>query len=249
MRSRGPLGAAALLLALTGCSGDAEAPTLRVYAAASLAATFEEIATLFEADHDGVEVELVLGGSSDLAAQIGEGAPADVFAAADEPTMGTLVEEDLATGTPEVFATNALEIAVSPGNPADVRSVADLARPGLRLVLCAPEVPCGAAAARAARAAGVALEPVSEEQSVSDVLGKVRSGEADAGLVYVTDVLAAGGAVAGVDVPAPGAAANRYPIVPVAGSAEPDLAAAFRDLVLGPEGQRVLRAAGFAPAP
>lgn len=232
---------------LTGCSDADDGPVLRVYAAASLAATFEEIAALFEAEHDGVEVELVLGGSSDLAAQIGEGAPADVFASADEPTMATLVEDDLASGAPRVFASNTLEVVVPPGNPAGVRSFADLARPGLRLVTCAPEVPCGAAAARAARAAGVTLAPVSEEQSVTDVLGKVRSGEADAGLVYVTDVAAAAGSVESVG-PVPGGTANRYPIVPVLGSDEPGLAAAFGDLVLGPEGQRVLRAAGFAPA-
>src|SRR6478609_10624562 len=166
--------------------------TLTVYAAASLTSTFEEIGQRFEAEHDGVRVEFSFGGSSDLVAQIQQGAPADVFASADSANMDKLTAEDLQAADPEDFATNTLEIAVPPDNPAGVASFADLAEDGINVVVCAPEVPCGAATVKVEEATGVDIRPVSEEQSVTDVLAKVTSGEADAGLVYVTDVLAAG---------------------------------------------------------
>lgn len=222
---------------------------LRVFAAASLAQSFEQLAEEFEADHSGVEVELSLGGSSDLVAQIREGAPADVFAAADTVTMDTLVEAGLEGQQPREFATNTLEIVTPPENPAAVGTFADLARDDLNLVVCAPEVPCGAAARRAAEVAGVALSPVSEEQSVADVLAKVASGEADAGLVYVTDVRSAGDAVLGITFPESGEVVNTYPITTVAGTAEPELADAFVDLVLSDAGRSVLREAGFGSPP
>lgn len=240
-----------LVLALTvGCGGAAGADdrTLMVYAAASLGDGFEELAEEFEAAHDGVEVRLNLAGSSDLAAQIQQGAPAEVFASADEQTMARLVADGL-VGEPRVFAANTLQIAVPPGNPAGIESIDDLGAAGadeVSLVVCAPQVPCGAATRELAAAAGVELAPVSEEQSVTDVLGKVASGEADAGLVYVTDVRAAGGEVEGIDVPRAAAAVNRYPIATVTdddGAAT--LAEEFVDLVLGPTGQEVLAAAGF----
>ncbi len=183
----------ALLLSLAGCGGsDDEATTLTVYAAASLTASFGQLADEFEREHPGTEVQLSFGGSSDLVTQIQEGAHADVFASADLATMQKLTDDDLADGDPQDFATNTLEIAVPPGNPAGIRGLADLAAPGVNLVVCAPEVPCGAATRAVADAAGVTLNPVSEEQSVTDVLAKVTSGEADAGLVYRTDVQAAG---------------------------------------------------------
>ena len=240
------------LLVVTGCGddptdagGDAET-TLTVYAAASLSNTFEEIATEFEAEHEGVAVELNTGGSSDLVAQIIEGAPADVFASADVANMDKLVAEDLQGADPVEFAANTLQIATPPDNPAGIASFADLAGDDVRLVICAPEVPCGAATQAVAEIAGVTLTPVSEEPSVTDVLGKVTSGEADAGLVYVTDVTAAGDAVLGIEFPESSEVVNIYPVAPVEGSDEADLAQEFVDLVLSDTGQSILQAAGFA---
>lgn len=237
----------ALALPLAACGGDSDdagsTDTVTVYAASSLTAAFGEIAQDFEADHDGVEVKLSFGGSSDLVTQIQNGAPADVFASADTATMDELVADDLTAADPQDFATNTLEIAVPPGNPAGISSFADLAKPGVQLVVCAPEVPCGAAAQQVADDAGVTLEPVSEEQSVTDVLGKVTSGEADAGLVYVTDVQAAGDDVEGITFPESAGVVNTYPIAPVKGAG--DLAQQFVEFVLGDTGQQVLADAGF----
>ena len=222
--------------------------TLTVYAAASLTATFEEIGEEFEAAHDGVEVEFNFAGSSDLVAQIQEGAPADVFASADEANMEKLTAEDLQGTDPQTFASNTLEIAVPEGNPAGIATFDDLAGDDVNLVICAPEVPCGAAAQKVAESAGVTLSPVSEEQSVTDVLAKVASGEADAGLVYVTDVIASD-AVQGIEFPESSAAVNVYPIATVAASENADLAEEFVELVVGETGQAILAEAGFAPAP
>jgi molybdate transport system substrate-binding protein len=239
--------AVVVLAALAGCGQGAsdDTTTLRVFAASSLSTSFERLAEDFEADHDGVTVELSSGGSSDLVAQIQEGAPADVFAAADTANMDKLVDAGLAGQDPQAFATNTLEIVTPPGNPAGVASFADLAADGLNLVVCAPEVPCGAAALRVAEVAGVTLSPVSEEQSVADVLAKVTSGEADAGLVYVTDVRSAGDAVLGITFPESDEVVNTYPITTVEDSAKADLAREFVDLVLSDSGQGVLRDAGF----
>ncbi|WP_436701697.1 molybdate ABC transporter substrate-binding protein [Nocardioides sp. BYT-33-1] len=247
-------GAAVLLtLPLAACGDDGGGSTggendgtrtLTVFAAASLTMTFEELEQEFEDAHDGVDVKLSFGGSSDLVAQLIEGAQADVFASADTATMDTLVAADLAAGDPTEFATNTLMIAVPPGNPAGIATLADLTEKDVDLVLCQPEVPCGSAALKVAEAAGLTLAPVSEEQSVTDVLAKVESGEADAGLVYVTDVTAAGDAVEGVEFPEAAGVVNRYPIVAVDGAPHPDLAQAWIDLVLG-DGRAVLAAAGF----
>lgn len=239
------LACAVLLTPLAGCGDDSDAgdaTTVTVFAAASLTQTFTDLAAEFEAQHDGVEVRLSFGGSADLVEQIRQGAPADVFASADAETMakaGALVSS-VAT-----FATNTLEIAVPPGNPAGIASLADLERDGLRLVVCASEVPCGAATRRVAEVAGVALRPVSEEQAVTDVLGKVAAGEADAGLVYRTDVIGAGGDVDGVAFPEAAGVVNRYQIGVVAQSEESDLASRFMGFVLGDTGQRTLARAGF----
>ena len=222
--------------------------TLTVFAAASLTTAFEQLAEDFEAEQDGVQVELNFGGSSDLVAQIQEGAPADVFASADTAIMDKLVDAGLAGQDPQDFAANTLQIVTPRENPAGVETFADLAQDGLNLVVCAPEVPCGAAALRAADVVGVTLSPVSEEQSVADVLAKVTSGEADAGLVYVTDVRAAGDSVQGIAFPEASEAVNTYPITTVEGSDEPTLAEAFVELVLSGAGQAVLREAGFARA-
>jgi len=228
----------------SGSADEAPEQTLTVLAAASLTATFTALAADFEADHDGVEVELSFGGSSDLVAQVQQGAPADVVATADTANMDKLTSEDLVAERVD-FATNRLEIAVPPGNPAGVTSLQDLAKPGLALVTCAPQVPCGAAAAQVAEEGGVTLAPVSEEQAVTDVLGKVASGEADAGLVYVTDVQAAGDDVEGIEFPESRAVTNTYPVAVVADSDRVDLAADFVSLLTGERGRAVLSDAGF----
>jgi molybdate transport system substrate-binding protein len=248
---------AALLVAATtaGCGGgdnsgssDDGGTTLTVYAAASLTTTFTQIGEEFERQHDGVQVEFSFGGSSDLVAQIQEGAPADVFASADAATMDKLTADDLQAADPQDFASNTLEIAVPPGNPGTVTSLADLATGGLNVVVCAPEVPCGAATQEVEDATGVDIRPVSEEQSVTDVLAKVTSGEADAGLVYVTDVQAAGDDVEGVPFLESSEAVNTYPVVALKDAADADLAQQFVDLVLGDTGQSILEEAGFARA-
>jgi molybdate transport system substrate-binding protein len=227
--------------------GEGDSTTLTVYAAASLTSTFEELGADFEADHDGVTVEFSFAGSSDLVAQIQQGAPADVIATADTANMDKLVADDLLGADPVNFASNTLEIAVPPGNPAGVQTLQDLASPGLNLVICAPEVPCGAAAQGVAEAAGIELNPVSEEQSVTDVLNKVTTGEADAGLVYVTDVIAAGDDVQGITFPESAEVINVYPIATVGDSDEADLAQQFVDLVLSDTGQAALAEAGLGP--
>lgn len=229
-----------------GASGSdaAEPVTLTVNAASSLTAAFEDLGERFEADHEGVTVEFSFAGSSDLVAQIQQGAPADVFASADQANMDKLTADDLQGSDPVEFATNTLEIAVPPDNPAGVKTFQDLAG-DLNLVLCAPEVPCGAAAQQVADNAGVTLKPVSEEQSVTDVLNKVTSGEADAGLVYVTDVEAAGDDVRGITFPESDSVVNVYPIATVGGSEHAELAQELVDLVTGAEGQKVLQGYGF----
>ena len=228
-------------------SGDAGSSpeTLTVFAAASLVGSFTALADQFEQAHPGVTVALNFAGSADLVTQITEGAPADVFAAADTKNMARLADAGLVAGTPQIFATNTLEIAVPPNNPAGIASFADLARDGVVVVTCAPQVPCGAAAATIEAATGVNLSPVSEENAVTDVLGKVSDRQADAGLVYVTDVAAAGASVLGIPFPEAHLAVNSYPIGVVAGSQQAALGASFARFVTGPGGRAVLEAAGF----
>ncbi|MGW9112151.1 molybdate ABC transporter substrate-binding protein [Microbacterium sp. NPDC055683] len=251
------LAPAALLAALvaTGCAGaPAAAPStaaereLQVFAAASLTGTFTELAETFEADHPGVRVQLNFDGSSGLATQIVEGAPAGVFAAANTTTMEQVVDAGLTAGDPELFARNVLEIAVPAGNPAGIEGFADLASPDVVLVVCAVEVPCGAATAAVEEATGVVLTPVSEENAVTDVLGKVTSGEADAGLVYATDVRSAGDAAEGIPFDEADEALNDYPIAALSGADDAALAQEFVDFVLGDEAQGALTDAGFLSA-
>lgn len=230
-------------------STPAEERTLTVLAAASLRDVFTDLAADFEAEHDGVTVALSFAGSSDLGDQILAGAPADVFASADERTMTRVVDAGDASD-PVAFATNTLTIVTPPGNPAGVETFADLERDDVKVVVCAPEVPCGSATDTVAEAAGVTIHRVSEEASVTDVLAKVTSGEADAGLVYVTDSTLAGDAVDVVDVPETDAALNVYPIALVAAAEEAgpeqvELAHAWVDLVTGDAGRAALAAAGF----
>ncbi len=222
---------------------------ITVFAAASLKKTFTRIGADFEKAHPGTKVRFSFAGSSDLVAQIQQGAPADVFASADAKNMDKVTAESLTSGDPVVFASNTLEIAVPPGNPAKITSFADLARSGVKVVLCAPAVPCGSAAAKVEKSAGVDIKPVSEEQSVTDVLGKVTAGEADAGLVYVTDVKGAGAAVQGITFPEASAAVNSYPIAALKASKNAAVADAFVKTVTGASGQQVLADAGFAKAP
>jgi molybdate transport system substrate-binding protein len=242
-----------LLSTLAACGSDdsgdgegSESKTLTVYAAASLTASFEEIGKQFEADHKGVKVTFSFGGSSDLVAQVQQGAPADVFASADTKNMDKATADDLVEGDPVNFASNTLEIAVPPDNPAGVASLEDLAKPGTKVVVCAAEVPCGAAAQGVEKEASVDIKPVSEEQSVTDVLNKVTSGEADAGLVYVTDVKAARAKVKGITFPESSAVVNTYPIGALDDSKNPDLAKEFVELVTGDAGQKILADAAFA---
>ena len=231
----------------TGGDGEhGEPTTLMVYAAASLQEPFEEIGEEFEAAHDGVEVSFTFAGSSGLVTQIQEGAPADVFASADTENMDKLVGAELRGDEPQDFATNTLMIAVPAGNPADITDLTSLSGDDVTLVVCAPEVPCGAATERVEQAAGLALAPVSEEQSVTDVLGKLATGQADAGLVYVTDVLKAGEDVEGIDFPEAANAVNTYPIATVEGSDDAELAQAFIDVVVGETGRAILDDYGFS---
>ncbi|MCP2259511.1 molybdate transport system substrate-binding protein [Streptoalloteichus tenebrarius] len=249
MRARAPLGlAVALVLALAACGsgGGNPAPrrTVTVLAAASLTEVFGRLEQRFEAEHPGVDVKISYGGSSDLAQQIVNGAPADVFAAANTSTMDTVARAGLA-GQPRVFATNELRIAVPADNPKNIGSLADLAKDGVVLVVCAPQVPCGAATQKVATAAGVRLRPASEEPDVKSVLGKVVAGEADAGLVYVTDVHARGDRVRGVAFPEAAGARNDYPITVPSGAPEAELGRQFVELVRGQVGREALTAAGF----
>ncbi|MDQ4046190.1 MAG: molybdate ABC transporter substrate-binding protein [Actinomycetota bacterium] len=223
--------------------------TLTVFAAASLKETFTGLAGEFERRNPGTRVLLNFGGSSDLATQIIQGAPADVFAAADTRTMGQVSDAALTRGHATGFATNILAIAVPPANPASVSSFRDLARQGVKVVVCASQVPCGAAAETAEKETGVALTPVSEEASVADVLGKVSSGEADAGLVYATDVKSARGKVSGIPFPEARKAVVTYPIAALENSRQQELAAAFISLVVSKDGQQTLQAAGFGAPP
>jgi molybdate transport system substrate-binding protein len=243
--------AAALLVTACGSSGATggapagEQRTLTVFAAASLTEVFSELEPRFEELHPGVDVVFNFGASSDLAQQIVNGGPADLFAAASTSTMQTVAAAGLVDGEPTVFATNVLQIVTPPGNPAGITSFADLARPDLQVVVCAPQVPCGAATERIEQAAGVTLSPVSEEPDVKSTLGKVVTGNADAGLVYATDVHAAGDDVQGVAFPEAAQAVNDYPIAVIADATAADPARAFQELVTGAEGRAVLGSAGF----
>jgi molybdate transport system substrate-binding protein len=220
-------------------SSDDLSGTVEVYAAASLQRSFDEIVTAFEREHPGVTVSAVYDGSSTLATQIGEGAPADVFASADEKNMAKVAAQ---APDPQIFAGNTLMIAVPQGNPGGVRTLADLAR--VTTVLCAPEVPCGAASATLLSNAGVSVSAASSEQNVTAVLTKVAASEADAGLVYATDVVGRDDVEAIVPEGAD-AVVNRYPIAALTEAQNPDAASAFVAFVLSDEGQQILADAGF----
>lgn len=241
------LGVAGVVAACSSTPDDTASTTdLTVFAAASLNATFTDLGTRFEADNPGTKVTFNFAGSSDLVTQLSQGAPADVFASADTKNMTKAVDGGLVSGSPVNFASNTLTIVTPPGNPRGVTSFADLARPGVQVVVCAPQVPCGSATEKVEEATGVTLTPVSEESAVTDVLGKVTSGQADAGLVYVTDAENAGDKVASIPFPEARDAVNTYPIAVLNASTHPDAATRFVELVTGPAGRDVLAAAGFA---
>ncbi len=246
-------GALSLLLALLlaacgggGGSGAGGGTEIKVLAASSLSGAFARLEADFTRSHPGVRVTLSFAGSQALATQIRQGAPADVFASADSSTMGKV--RDLVDG-PQVFAGNLLQIVVARGNPKGVRGLADLARPDLKVVLAAPEVPAGRYARQALEARHVSVRPVSLEDSVKAVVTKVSLGEADAGIAYVTDVAAGGGAVGGVDIPREQNVPAGYLIATVKSSRHALQAQAFVNLARSPEGRRVLRSFGFAPPP
>ena len=239
-------GIAGALAVLPGCATTGAEPSrLVVYAAASLSAVFEDLGEKFEAA-TGANVVFNFAGSSDLLAQLQQGASPDVLATADERTMDAATEAGLVAGEPEVFAANALAVALAPGNPAAIESLEDLG--DALVVVCAPQVPCGAATRELAERAGLRLSPVSEESSVTDVLGKVTSGEADAGIVYRTDLARASGQVESLEIPEAVNVSTAYPIAEVE---QPGggLAAEFIDFVLGSTGRRLLAGAGFEVMP
>ena len=216
--------------------------TVTVFAAASLRPAFDEIAAAFHVAHPEVRIAPIsYDGSAVLATQLVEGAPADVFAAADERTMAVVTDAGLAAD-PAVFATNTLVLAMPAGNPAGIGSLADLADPALTVVLCAEAVPCGAASQTLLGRAGVDVAPASEEQSVSAVLTKIVAGEADAGLVYATDVVGRDD-VAAIVPPGADEAVHRYPVAVLRDSGP--AASAFVEFVTGSEGRRILAAYGF----
>ncbi|WP_020575944.1 molybdate ABC transporter substrate-binding protein [Actinopolymorpha alba] len=252
-----------LALALTGCgsagSGSpgstepasrAASPsprisgTVTVLAAASLTESFGVLADEFERAHPGTTVRTSFGASSALASQITNGAPADIFAAASPETMRQVVDARAARSS-SVFARNHLQIAVPRGNPGKVTGLADFGRTELRIAVCAPQVPCGAAATKAFSAADISAKPDTYGNDVKAVLTAVRTGEVDAGLVYRTDVRAAGNAVTGISFPESAQAINDYPIAVLANAPNPSAAKAFVAYVRSEAGRRALSAAGF----
>ncbi|MDO5700619.1 MAG: molybdate ABC transporter substrate-binding protein [Bowdeniella nasicola] len=255
------MGASALLLG--ACSSPSDAPsstpsndsdtqdssevsgTVTVFAAASLHKAFTDIAEELMSEYPDLEVTFSFEGSSTLVDQMAEGAPADVFAAADEKNMNRASEENL-VGDAQEFATNVLTLITPSGNPAGITGLDD-SLDGARLVVCAPGVPCGNATAELTEKLGVTLTPVSEEQKVTDVRGKVEAGEADAGLVYTTDAKSAGDAVEIIEVPGADQVVNHYPIALTVRGADNPGAQAFIDAVLSASGQEILAGYGFGP--
>ena len=243
---------AAALLTACGSSGTAPttsvAGTLSVFAAASLTDSFKALGSSFQAAHSGTTVQLSFAGTPTLVAQIEQGASADVFASADTTNMDKLIADGLTSATPQVFAHNRLEIVVTAGNPKGINGLPDLAKPGIIYLTEAPTVPAGKYALQILAAAGVKVTPKSLEADVKSVVGKIELGEADAGIVYVTDVKAAGSKVTGVPIPDSVNVIATYPIVAVKGARNSNLANAFISFVLFAEGQAKVQSFGFLPA-
>lgn len=256
MRLRAGLGAIAIAVTVAGCDtssiaagGSSHSPAPRgsitVSAAASLTESFRALDKQFEAAHPGVRITFNFGASSALAAQISQGAPADVFASASPTNMHSVVQAG-AAHSPADFAKNTMEIAVPRDNPAGITQLADLAKPSVKVALCQPQVPCGAAAKQVFANAKITVKPVTLEADVKSTLTKVTLGEVDAGVVYVTDVKAAGVKVKGIVIPTGLNASTDYPIALLTRAKNPVLAQAFVDYVQSAEGRAVLREAGFS---
>jgi|SoiMethySBSTD1v2_1073268.scaffolds.fasta_scaffold21621_5 molybdate transport system substrate-binding protein len=231
----------------TGATASDLDGSITVFAAASLTDAFGEAGDAFTEAHPGVTVELNLAGSQALREQILAGAPADVFAAANTSNMDQVVDAG-AADEPEVFARNSLEIAVPAGNPADVGGLDAFGDADLLIGLCAAEVPCGDFGREVLAAAGVTPAPDTEEPDVRSLLTKVAAGELDAGIVYRSDVLAAGVEVEGIEIPADVNVVADYPVATLTGSGEPEVAAAFVEFLLSDDGQAILESWGFDPA-
>lgn len=238
-------GATAATTASGASSAQALSGTVTVLAAASLQKTFTALAKTFEQDHPGVTVKFSFGGSDTLAAQITQGAPADVFASANQSTMQTVQKAGDTTGTPTVFVKNTLEIAVAPGNPKGIATLADLTKSGIKVAECAKTVPCGSAAVKALAAAGVSLTPVTYETDVTSALTKVELDEVDAALVYHSDIVGAGGKVRGVVFSTASDAVNSYPIDVLKNAPNPSAAQAFEAFILSSASEQALVKAGF----
>ena len=230
--------------ASAGTSGGAQKATgkVTVLAAASLQGAFEEIEKTVEKDNPGLDVTFDFQGSQDLVASLAGGDSADVLATANNSTMKTAADQKL-VGSQTEFATNVLTLIVPKGNPKKITGL-DSSLDGANLVICAPEVPCGEATKKLAQAQGITLKPVSEEQKVTDVRGKVESGEADAGIVYTTDAAAAKDKTDKIDIP-DGGVVNHYPIAQTAKPENPAGAQAFIEAVTGKTGQEILAKHGF----
>ncbi|MFG1677360.1 molybdate ABC transporter substrate-binding protein [Micromonospora sp. NPDC049282] len=229
----------------SGGSASGVSGTVTVFAAASLTESFTRIGKDFEAANPGVRVTFNFAGSAALANQIDQGAPADVFASAAPKNMQSVVDAGDADGAPATFARNQLVIAVPEGNPKGIRALADLTRPGLKVALCAEQVPCGAAAVKALSATRAKLTPVTLEQDVKGALAKVKLGEVDAALVYRTDARAAAADVDGVEFPESAGAINDYPVVVLKNAPNRSGAQAFVAYVRSDQGIAALTAAGF----
>jgi molybdate transport system substrate-binding protein len=243
---------AAAFLTACGSSGSPSTTslsgTVAVFAASSLTASFKALGTSFQAAHPGVTVTFNFAGTPTLVTQIEQGAPADVFASADTTNMDKLTADGFTTGTSQVFAHNQLEIVVAPGNPKGITGLADLAKPGLIYISAGPTVPAGKYALQALATAGVKVTPKSLETDVASVVSKIELGEADAAIVYTTDVQAAGSKVQGVPIPAAENVTATYPIIAVKGTKNAALANAFIAYVLSTAGQSTLATFGFLPA-
>lgn len=227
-------------------SGAKLSGSITVLAASSLTDTFSTIADQFKSAHPGASITFSFGASSDLATEIQQGNPADVFASASTKTMDQIGHAAVKASN---FATNTMEIATPPGNPKHIVSVGDLANSSVKVAVCDYAVPCGTVAKDVFDNAKVTVKPTASEQDVKSTRTVVESGEVDAGVVYVTDVKAAGRKVTGVQIPASINATTTYPISVLKGSKNAALAQAFVNYVLSPAGQQELRAAAFAPAP
>jgi molybdate transport system substrate-binding protein len=254
MRNRVVLVVAAILLAACGSSsGNASTSpsiggTVSVFAAASLTAAFNALGSSFQGANAGVSMKFNFAGTPTLVTQLEQGASADVFASADTANMDKLKGDGFTAGTPQVFARNKLEIVVAPGNPKGITALADLAKPGVIYITEAPTVPAGKYALLALKMAGVTVTPKSLETDVKSVVGKIELGEADAGIVYTTDVTAAGSKVTGVPIPDADNVIAIYPIVAVKATNNAAAANAFIAYVLSAAGQAKLQSFGFLSA-